>query len=164
MAAQPPTDYAATLSFLLSQVGARVAQLFAEHLEPLGVTPRAFGVLSNLVAAEGQTQQRLADALGIHRNNMVGLIDELESGGLVLRHRSAADRRAFEIRLTAAGHDAVARVGAVIAELEREVGRDLSAAERGRLIELLQRVAATLELRPGLHPHLSARRRSGTTT
>ena len=34
--------YAQSLSFLVSQVGARSAQLFAELLAPLGVSPRAF--------------------------------------------------------------------------------------------------------------------------
>src|SRR5260370_12286617 len=69
--------YAESLSFLVSQVGARSAQIFAERLAPLGVSPRAFGVLSNLSSTGGHSQQHLADTLGIHRNNMVGLIDEL---------------------------------------------------------------------------------------
>jgi len=93
-----PVGVGYRLPFLLSQVGARSAQLFAERLAPLGVSPRAYGVLSNL--AGGQTQQQLADALRIHRNNMVGLIDEMEAAGWVRRHRSSQDRRAFEIRLT----------------------------------------------------------------
>src|SRR5215472_5138887 len=62
---QQRAPYAQSLSFLVSQVGARSAQLFAERLAPLGVSPRAFAILSNLDSAGGQTQQQLADALGI---------------------------------------------------------------------------------------------------
>src|SRR5258708_6136477 len=76
-----PAPYAESLSFLVSQVGARSAQLFAERLAPLGVSPRAFGVLSNLSSTGSQTQQQLADTLGIHRNTMVCLIDELGRAG-----------------------------------------------------------------------------------
>lgn len=79
MSPDEPTRYAESLAFLLSQVGARSAQIFARRLVPMGVSPRAYGVLSNLVNAGGQTQQQLADKLGIHRNNMVGLIDDLQA-------------------------------------------------------------------------------------
>jgi DNA-binding MarR family transcriptional regulator len=155
----PKTDYADSLSFLLSQIGARSAQLFSARLEPLGITARAFAVLSNIALSAGQNQQQLADALGIHRNNMVALIDEMEAAGLVRRHRSEKDRRAFEVRTTARGRSVVARVSRLIGELDEELGRDLSSAERETLVNLLKRQAQTLGLRPGLHPHLSARPR-----
>ena len=148
--------YAQSLSFLLSQVGARSAQLFAERLAPFGVSPRAFGILSNLDQAGGQTQQQLADALGIHRNNMVGLIDEMEAAGWVRRHRSQRDRRAFDVRLTRAGAALVARISTLIPVLDAEIGQDLSDSEQRTAAALLQRMAGTLGLSPGIHPHLSA--------
>jgi DNA-binding MarR family transcriptional regulator len=153
------TDYADSLSFLLSQIGARSAQLFSARLEPLGIAPRAFAVLSNLALTAEQNQQQLADALGIHRNNMVALIDEMEAAGLVRRHRSAKDRRAFDVRPTARGRSVVARVSRLIGELDEELGRGLSGPERDTLVTLLKRQAQALGLRPGLHPHLSARPR-----
>jgi DNA-binding MarR family transcriptional regulator len=149
-----PTPYAESLAFLLSQVGARSAQIFAERLAPLGVSARAFGVLSNVAAAGSQTQQQLADALGIHRNNMVGLIDDLEAAGWARRHRSQQDRRAFDVRLTSTGSALVSRVNRLIPALEDEVGQGLSKSERATMVALLQRVASTLELSPGIHPHL----------
>jgi DNA-binding MarR family transcriptional regulator len=151
-----PTRYARSLSFLLSQVGARSAELFAGRLAPLGVSPRAYGVLSNLAATQGQTQQQLAEGLGIHRNNMVGLIDELEAAGWVRRHRDADDRRAFQIRLTRNGSTVVRRIDKVIPSLDAEIGGVLSQDERQTLIGLLTRLADGLQLSPGVHPHLRA--------
>lgn len=150
------TSYADSLAFLLSQVGARSAQLFAERLAPLGVSPRAFGVLSNLASEGSQTQQQLADALGIHRNNMVGLIDDLEAAGWAQRHRSQHDRRAFDVRLTNTGSALVARVNKLIPTLDREIGQGLSEEERDTMVALLLRIASTLGLSPGIHPHLRA--------
>jgi len=150
--AAPGPPYADSLAFLLSQVGARSAQAFAERLEPLGVSPRAFGVLSNLASAGSQTQQQLADALGIHRNNMVGLIDHLEAAGWA--RRSQSDRRAFDVHLTSAGSALVSRVNSLIPVLDDGIGQNLSESERGTLVALLLRVATTLELSPGVHPHL----------
>jgi DNA-binding MarR family transcriptional regulator len=146
--------FADSLAFLLSQVGARSAQLFAERLGPLGVSPRAFGVLSNVAAADTRTQQQLADALGMHRNNMVGLIDEMEAAGWVQRHRNPQDRRAFDVRLTPAGAALLARVRKMMPEMENALGGKLSPAERRTLADLLARVAESLDLAPGVHPHL----------
>jgi len=159
MSSSRPTSYAESLPFLLSQVGARSAQMFAERLAPLGISPRAYGVLSNLAGAASQTQQQLADALGIHRNNMVGLIDEMEGAGWVRRYRSAQDRRAFEVRLTRAGSALVSRVNRLIPALEHELGQGLNDREREMMVTLLEQLAQTLGLTPGIHPHLGARSR-----
>lgn len=163
MRSHQPTHYAESLAFLLSQVGARSAQIFAERLAPLGVSPLAFGVLSNLDSAGSQTQQQLTDALGIHRNNTVGLIDDMEAAGWARRHRSQRDRRAFDVRLTRTGSAVVSRVNKLIPALEEEIGQGLSESEAETMVALLLRVASRLELSPGVHPHLRAPSRSEAT-
>jgi DNA-binding MarR family transcriptional regulator len=159
MSPTAPARHADSLAFLLSQVGARSAQLFAERLAPLGISPRAYGVLSNLAAAaSGRTQQQLSDDLGIHRNNMVGLVDELEASGWARRHRSSTDRRAFDVRLTDAGAAMVARVDAVVPALDDELARGLDFEQRLGIIALLRQIATTAGLHPGVHPSLRGRR------
>ena len=64
----PSPPLAGRASFLLSQLGTRSAQEFANRLAPLGMRPSHFGLLMHLSHDEGQSQQQLADALGIHRN------------------------------------------------------------------------------------------------
>jgi DNA-binding MarR family transcriptional regulator len=150
---ETPT-HTTSLAFLLSQVGAYSAQLFAARLEPLGVTPRAYGILSHLAREGGQTQQRLADALGIHRNSMVNLVDELERADWARRHRSRRDRRAFEVRLTPAGRAVVDRVQELVEELDAQLSAALSQTERDAMTTLLVKVAAGSGLAPGVHPHL----------
>ena len=155
MKSAPSSEYSESLSFLLSQIGARSAQMFAERLAPFGMSPRAFGVLSNLAVASSQTQQQLADSLGIHRNNMVGLIDEMEEAGWVRRQRSREDRRAFEIFLTAKGASAVAAGNELISALDDELARGaLSQDDERTMIALLVQLARSLALIPGVHPHL----------
>jgi DNA-binding MarR family transcriptional regulator len=158
MSSSEPPQYAASLPFLLSQVGARSAQIFTERLLPLGISPRGYVVLSNLAAAgDSPTQQQLADALGIHRNNMVGLIDELEAAGWVQRHRSTRDRRAFGVRLTETGLALVGQIDRLIPTLDDELAQRLTDNERKTMVALLKQVALTLDLRPGVHPHLGGR-------
>jgi DNA-binding MarR family transcriptional regulator len=154
MTAPEPTRYAGSLAFLLSQVGAHCAHVFAERLRPLGVTPRAFGLMSNLANGGNHTQQSLADLLGIHRNIMVGLVDALERVGWVRRERSQRDRRAFEIRLTPAGSKIVTQVNELIDDIDEEIAAGLSGAERQALASLLVTLAQRASLVPGVHPHL----------
>lgn len=149
-----PTPHAGTLVFLLSQVGAQCARLFAERLAPLGLTPRAYGVLSHLGQVDRQTQQQLADRLGIHRNNMVAIIDELEAAGWVRRHRSERDRRAFEIHVTPHGTTVCRQAVQQVELLEQQVTSTLSGPEGRTAIAYLQRVADALGLTSGGHPSL----------
>ncbi len=93
----PLTDRA---GFLLSELGYYGADRFAERLRPLGLRPRHFGLLTHLAHADGRSQQQLADAMGIHRNQMVGLVDDLETRGLVERRCHPCDRRAHALFLT----------------------------------------------------------------
>ncbi|HBY21914.1 MAG TPA: MarR family transcriptional regulator [Propionibacteriaceae bacterium] len=149
-------NYAESPSFLLSQIGARSAQVFAERLRGEGMSPREFGVLTHVAANPGQTQQQLADALGIHRNNMVGLIDEVEAAGWVLRARSRTDRRAFNVQITPTGSALVARAAALIPLMDEDVVAGLTTPERQTLLALLTKLGALLDLTPGIHPAMRA--------
>lgn len=149
-------DYSRSLAFLLSQVGAESAGMFARRLEPLGISPRAFAVLSHLSRDDGRPQQQLADALSIHRNVMVGLIDQLERDGWVRRHRGIADRRVFEIRLTPEGREIAERAERVVPALDDELAASLTERQRAQLTAQLERLARALGLERGIHPGLAS--------
>jgi DNA-binding MarR family transcriptional regulator len=149
-----PTPLDARPSFLLSQLGRYSAERFAERLRPLGLEPRHFGLLARLAAAEGQSQQRLADTLGIHRNVMVGLVDELERRGLVERRRHPRDRRAHALYPTARARALLGRAERAATENDAAVVAALDPGEQQVLVSLLQRLASRAGLRPGIHPGL----------
>lgn len=142
-------------SFLLSALGAYSGRRFAKLLGPLGLHPRHFGLLMLLVGHDGQTQQQLADALGLHRNAMVGLVDELEARGLVKRRHHPDDRRAHAVCLTARARTLLREADRIGDEFEAELVTDLRPDEQQTLIVLLQCVAASAGLTPGLHPSIN---------
>jgi DNA-binding MarR family transcriptional regulator len=141
-------------NFLLSQLGFHVAQTFAARLAPLGIAPNHFGLLMHLARGEGQSQQQLADALGIHRKVMVGLLDELEQRGLVERRRHPGDRRAHAIHLTDAARTLLPRARGIADQHEDEILAVLDEAERAQLLSVLQRLAEHTGNPPGVHPGL----------
>src|ERR687895_1974799 len=140
--------------FLLVQLGTHAHRRFAERLARLDLHPRHFGMLSHLAASEGQSQQALSVALGIHRSAVVALVDDLEHRGLAERRRDPVDRRAYTLYLTPAGRDLLADVERLAEEHEAELLTALDASEGSQLISLLQRVAESQGLEAGVHPNL----------
>ncbi len=143
------------IPFLLSQLGAYVAEGFKAKLEPLGIHPRATAVLLALSAADGQSQRELSERLGLHRNVMVTLIDTLEAEGLVKRRPHPGDRRAFAVSLTERARTLLPELDAAGRALEAEVTASLSGEERTVLRRLLRRLSADAGLIPGVHPGLA---------
>jgi DNA-binding MarR family transcriptional regulator len=124
-------------------VAQQAAQALAiERLEPLGLSPRAWGVLSTLAESGPLTQIELATTMAIDRTVMVYLLDDLEDRALVERVRSPKDRRAFLIHLTPGGRNAQRQAAAALDGATETLLTPLDAAERRHLIDLLARVAA----------------------
>ena len=154
--AMPPTDRDPPrnggVAFLLAQLGAHAAALFAERIRPLQLTPPQAGVLRHLAQFPGQSQRELADALGMHAPRLVALIDELEDRGLVARDRDPADRRNYAISLTDEGRRLLVELGRVARQHEHAITAGLDEDERAQLLALLRRIAEEQNLTPGVHP------------
>jgi len=143
-------------SFLLSQLGFHSDKRFNELLEPIGINARQFGLLRILAHATWQSQQQLSEALRIHRNVMVGMVDELDRRRLVERRRDPADRRAHAVHLTDTARQILPRGESILDACDDELLGSLDAVERKTLVTLLQRVADDAGLIPGVHPGYDA--------
>jgi DNA-binding MarR family transcriptional regulator len=152
--ASPARELSRRVGFLLAQLGTHAHRGFAERLAELDLHPRHFGMLSHLAASEGQSQQALSIALGIHRSAVVALVDDLEHRGLAERRRDPVDRRAYTLYLTASGRDVLADLERIAEDHEAELLTALDESERSQLIWLLQRVAESEGLAAGVHPNL----------
>jgi DNA-binding MarR family transcriptional regulator len=154
---EPPgiAELAERIPFLLSQLGARVAEDFHARLAPLGVDPRTYAVLMALAAHDGRSQRELSAQLGIHRNAMVSVVDSLEAQGLVQRLPHPADRRAFAVTLTDRARKLLPALDEQSRALEAEITAPLSGTERAALLRALQGMSAAAGLIPGVHPGLS---------
>jgi MarR family transcriptional regulator, lower aerobic nicotinate degradation pathway regulator len=117
---------------------ARLARLRAESaLAPLGLRPRHLVALTVLRDYGSPTQQVLAAALQTDRTNLIGLLNELETDGLILRRRSTEDRRRHFVELTDQGAERLGEAEAALAAAEDEVLGALDADQRETLYQLL---------------------------
>lgn len=152
--AAPAQGLSRRVGFLLVQLGTHRHRRFTERLTPLDLHPRHFGMLSQLAVNEGQSQQALSVALGLHRSAVVALVDDLEHRGLAERRRDPVDRRAYTLYLTPAGRKVLAELELLAEKDEDELLTALDLSERSTLISLLQRLARAQGLAAGVHPNL----------
>lgn len=145
-----------TLAFLLSQVGIHAARRFSERMAEVDLQPPLFRILNLVDAAEGRSQQAIGEAIQVPASRMVALVDELEQRGLVERRPDPMDRRIRALYLTREGREVLTRGRAIAKAHERELTKGMSAADRDRLVELLQEIVDRQTIGPGVHPGLSA--------
>jgi DNA-binding MarR family transcriptional regulator len=144
----------ASVGFMLSTLGHAISRRFHRALEPLELHPREFAVLRAVKANDGQSQQTLAERLQIPPSRIVAIIDELESRGLVERRPDPSDRRLRTIYVTRRGQTLLDDAFNLVVQHERAISDALTAKERAQLLELLNRIAASLDLPTDVHSAL----------
>jgi DNA-binding MarR family transcriptional regulator len=129
------------LGYRLRQAQIAVFEDFQRAMDGLDVTPGRFGVLEAIAANSGLSQSELGNILGIDRSTVVAVIDRLEAGDLVRRMKVATDRRSYALTLGERGRAIIDELRRRVLAHEQRIARNLSAAERQSLLDLLDRVA-----------------------
>jgi DNA-binding MarR family transcriptional regulator len=135
--------------YLMARLGEASRRRFVKALEPEGLHPRHFGVMTMLAAHPGMSQQQLHEKTAIDPSSMVAVIDELEARCLAERRPDPADRRARRVYLTEQGEQTLRRVRALAAGLQREFFGALTSEERKTLHALLRKLAGLPSEKPG---------------
>jgi DNA-binding MarR family transcriptional regulator len=138
---QPPVELAQFSGFLMNYLGTRNGRRFADALEPFGLHPRHFGVLTVLDARPGTTQHELAEHSRVDSSSMVAVLDDLEARGLAERRPDPGDRRKRLIHLTPKGRADLKKMRAVARKVGEQSFAALSADERATLNHLLRKLA-----------------------
>lgn len=128
------------LGYNLRRALERAFHDFAAAMAPWDITPGQLGVMVIVRANEGMNQQRLANALGIDRSTMSGVLDALERRRLIARKPSPRDRRSHALELTAAGRDMLEELLPAHRAHEARIAAGLDAGERRDLLRLLQKL------------------------
>lgn len=117
-----------------------VIAVFLRRMEPYGMRPVDFSVLSVVAHNPGVTSRQICAALDILPPNLVGMVKSLHKRGLIVRRPHPTDRRAQGLHLSAAGQRLYRDAQSTASQLEQEVAGRLSAVELQTLIELLRKV------------------------
>jgi DNA-binding MarR family transcriptional regulator len=125
---------------LLTRLAKTVYRRSSEELLGMGLRP--FVTLTNL--RDGPVgQQALGELMCLDANNLVLLLNGLESAGWATRERDPHDRRRHIVTITARGRQALERAERAMDTVEDEVLAGLEAGERVELARLLAKALAT---------------------
>jgi DNA-binding MarR family transcriptional regulator len=126
----------------------RVYMRWAEApLQNTGLTYARIRLLGVLNRKEPQIMSALSDELVVSPRNVTVLVDALETNGLVRRRPHPTDRRAILVELTPQGAETHVAMYTQHAEAVSELFSDLSQADQGELLRLLNLLGAGLERR-----------------
>lgn len=103
---------------------ARLRRGLAEQV-PTAALGAGAAVLARLDPAAGMSQTALTAQMGLSKQAVQQLLDQLEAQGLVRREPDPADKRAKRIILTAPGAEAALRRAAASATLEGQLRETL---------------------------------------
>jgi DNA-binding MarR family transcriptional regulator len=139
----------------LLRTGDAVFAAESRFLGQHGISQGRFTVLMllNRCLEQPSTPAELADAAGVTRATMTGLVDTLERDGWVKREDDPTDRRTIRVRMTSKGH---ALLDGILPDYFRCVStimQPLTKGERRQLVGLLQKIQNGLSSRvPELAP------------
>jgi MarR family transcriptional regulator, organic hydroperoxide resistance regulator len=137
----PATDVAREAWELLFRVAKAKHGVLTAQLAELDLTPVQAQALRRLDPERPLAMSALAEVLFCHASNVTGIVDRLESRGLVERTPGADDRRVKTLVLTREGAEARAQVIELLSEPPAGLTA-LPAADQQALRNILRRALA----------------------
>jgi DNA-binding MarR family transcriptional regulator len=123
------------------QLQIRLERLFRQF----GLTPSQYNVLRIL---RGEDRPLPITEIGARTitvvPGMTGVIDRLESAGLVRRDRSAEDRRVIFVEITAKAQDVLAELDKPLIDLHAQMIGGLDDSEKRNIVRLMEKLRSSL--------------------
>jgi MarR family transcriptional regulator, organic hydroperoxide resistance regulator len=126
---------------LLSQL---LARRFQEQLDQFDLTIFHWVVLCCLWKEDGLAISSIGEKLQQVGGTLTGVLDRMESRGLIRRERDLHDRRIWRIWLTEDGRNFESILPPIAMDVREQAMQDLSSSDRERFSDLLNRVIANL--------------------
>ncbi|GHG43132.1 ranscriptional regulator [Sinomonas cellulolyticus] len=136
LAAAPIAD---DIGLLLAKLHAVGSPLNNRTLAEFGLRERSYSVLRLACSGMEPTQRELADFLSLDPSQIVALVDELETRGLVEREQGRTDRRQKIVLATRDGERLHTRAEAAVKVSEASLLSSLTAEEARTLRRLLRK-------------------------
>ncbi|MFJ8357888.1 MarR family winged helix-turn-helix transcriptional regulator [Streptomyces sp. NPDC093984] len=130
-------------SWLLGRAAARGRALVADALAAEGMKMWHHVVLSAIRDLAPVAQADLGRGIALDPKDLVGILNDLQAAGLVLREPDPRDRRKNAVSLTEEGARLLKRCEKAAREANDTLLAPLSAAERDRFTDLLIRISGT---------------------
>jgi DNA-binding MarR family transcriptional regulator len=144
MASFEPGPLTDSMLHLLHRAGQVADEMFTAEMAGSPLTPRQFAVLRVLQRRETASQTDIVNETGIDRSTLADIVKRLVARGLIARRRSRVDARAYAVRLTQSGKDALKAAEPASERVESRLLKSLPQARRDAFIDSLAQLVASL--------------------
>jgi DNA-binding MarR family transcriptional regulator len=138
---------ATTLGLLLLFLADDVTQSVAKRLQPFGISEKKLDVLLLFTANDSAKETKdpptptsIADYMNVTQSSATGLLDWLETRGLIGRRNHPTERRSVQTEITPKGRDLVAQVLPTFCLACEELAIGLTDRDRSDLKRVLSKV------------------------
>ncbi|RMI39850.1 MarR family winged helix-turn-helix transcriptional regulator [Streptomyces triticirhizae] len=138
--ARTPDRLRRRVSRQLARLSARSDRLVSEGLARVDARRWHYAVLASLQDLGPGSQAALSERTGIHRSDMVGVLNELTERDLVERAPDPDDRRRNTITISPGGRRQLRRLDQVLDGLDEELLAPLGPAERDQFLGFINRL------------------------
>ena len=143
----PGIDYGSLATWLgfhlrLAQIAS--FQAFASEAQEVDLSPGRFALLMLIGRNPGISQTTLSRAHGSDKSTLTPALNDLKRRGLITRGRLKSDRRSYQLALTPAGQQLLARLTACAERHEQNLDRIVGPRDRSRFLELLRKLNSEL--------------------
>lgn len=118
---------------------------FHQKLEPLGLTPAQFTLLSIVRVNPGMDQVSLAAEAVLDNSTVADVVRRMAERGLVKREAGVVDKRTRTVSLTPEGRKVLARAEILVHDTRTQLMAPLSGAELEQFLGLLERLLVAHE-------------------
>lgn len=115
-------------------------EAFYPHFRELRLSPVEYAILVTLRDNKAVTQSELAGVLKMQLPNLVKILSRMEETGTIKRKRSARDKRAVELSLSAAGERRAAEASRLGVSFNAHTLAPLDRQERAAFLQMLARL------------------------
>ena len=119
-------------------------QAFANEAQDIDLSPGRFALLMLIGRNPGISQTTLSRAHGSDKSTLTPALNDLKQRGLITRGRLKSDRRSYQLALTPAGHQLLARLTVCATRHDQNLDRIVGPRDRGRFLKLLRKLYTEL--------------------
>ena len=112
--------------------------LFLQETEGFGVTAVQYGALLTISRQSGLDQRTLAGLMGLDTSTTAGVVERLDSRGLIRRSASPTDRRVKLLSVTPEGDALLQEIEPHVLRAQARILEPLAPDERDTFMRLLQ--------------------------
>jgi DNA-binding MarR family transcriptional regulator len=137
----------ASLISLLHRANQIATESFSSAVGDTAMTARQVQVLAAIDATDGPSQTTLVNMTGVDRSTLADIVRRLQKNKLIERRRSKVDARAYVVKLTEAGKQALASGMPALVSVEKSLLASLAGKERSDLLATLSKMVEAHEAR-----------------